>query len=121
MLQKLGKKIVIISNSSRRKGDTLARLRAMGFGPCEDEDEEAGLGRPGDVPPISGVFSRIRTDLPAWRATSAAHIEPPPLPTTTKSKVSSNWLMLIPLHAPVLRPVCFRAFRAPACASADGW
>jgi ribonucleotide monophosphatase NagD (HAD superfamily) len=57
MLQKLGKKIVIISNSSRRKGDTLARLRAMGFGPCEDEDEEAGLGRPGDVPPISVVTS----------------------------------------------------------------
>ena len=63
MLQKLGKKIVIISNSSRRKGDTLARLRAMGFGPCEDEDEEAGLGRPGDVPPISVVSATCGTDL----------------------------------------------------------
>ena len=42
------------------------------------------------VPPISGVFSSTATDFPSLRKTSALHIEPPPLPTTTKSKVSSK-------------------------------
>src|ERR1700761_5375773 len=40
-------------------------------------------------PPTRSVFSRISTLLPALRSTRPAHIEPPPLPTTTKSKVSS--------------------------------
>src|SRR5438067_5810675 len=40
-------------------------------------------------PPTRSVFSRIRTLLPALRITRPAHIEPPPLPTTTKSKASS--------------------------------
>ena len=48
-LQRAGKKIVIISNSSRRKSDTIARLRSMGFGPCEGDAAE--------VPPISVVTS----------------------------------------------------------------
>ena len=49
------------------------------------------------VPPISGVFSRISTDLPACRATRPAHIDPPPLPTTKKSNVSSKLLIAQPL------------------------
>jgi hypothetical protein len=42
------------------------------------------------VPPTSPVFSMIRTLLPSERMNRPAHIEPPPLPTTTKSKVSSK-------------------------------
>src|SRR5271154_5342684 len=48
------------------------------------------------VPPTRSVFSRITTDRPPDRMTSAAHMDPPPLPTTTKSKLSSNPLMLSP-------------------------
>lgn len=48
-LQRAGKKIVIISNSSRRRSDTVARLKSMGFGPCDD-------GIEGDAdPPIDGI------------------------------------------------------------------
>ena len=65
-LQRLKKKIVIISNSSRRKSDTLARLRAMGFGPLEDDAEAS------DVPPISVVTSG---DL-VWEGLSAANAPP---------------------------------------------
>jgi len=39
-VQRMGKKIVIISNSSRRRGDTVARLLSMGFGPVEGENGE---------------------------------------------------------------------------------
>ncbi len=42
------------------------------------------------VPPTLSVFSRITTDLPAWRISNAEDIEPAPLPTTTQSKVSSK-------------------------------
>src|ERR1700730_2907131 len=42
------------------------------------------------VPPTNFVFSRITTDFPALRITSAELIEPAPLPTTTQSKVSSK-------------------------------
>src|SRR3546814_7688211 len=45
------------------------------------------------VPPTCPVFSTISTDFPASRSTSPAHIEPPPLPTTTKSWLSSNCVM----------------------------
>src|SRR5277367_4995028 len=41
-------------------------------------------------PPIRSVFSRMSTLLPEDRSTSPAHMEPPPLPATTKSKTSSN-------------------------------
>src|SRR4051812_32238583 len=41
-------------------------------------------------PPSRSVFSSTTTDFPDWRMTRAEHIDPPPLPTTTKSKVSSN-------------------------------
>ena len=51
-LQKMGKKIVIISNSSRRRSDTVARLRAMGFGPCEGDADDNG-----DAPAIGVVTS----------------------------------------------------------------
>lgn len=64
-LQRRGKKIVIISNSSRRKSDTLARLRSMGFGPCEGDGAS-------DVPPISVVTSG---DL-VWEGLSAAAAAP---------------------------------------------
>src|SRR5438093_3025847 len=40
------------------------------------------------VPPTMSVFSRTTALLPALRIISAAHIEPPPLPTITKSKLS---------------------------------
>jgi ribonucleotide monophosphatase NagD (HAD superfamily) len=64
-LQRRGKKIVIISNSSRRRGDTVARLLSMGFGPCEgDNGETVGAERSADagdddasVPPIGVVTS----------------------------------------------------------------
>lgn len=36
-LQRAGKKLIIISNSSRRRGDTAARLLNMGIGPCQLE------------------------------------------------------------------------------------
>ena len=49
--QRRGVKVCIISNSSRRKGDSVARLRSMGFGPVEDDPN------PDDVPPISVVTS----------------------------------------------------------------
>ena len=49
--QRRGKKVVIISNSSRRKGDSVARLRSMGFGPVEDDTNPEG------IPPISVVTS----------------------------------------------------------------
>lgn len=65
-LQRLKKKIVIISNSSRRKSDTLARLRSMGFGPLEDDAETS------DLPPISVVTSG---DL-VWEGLSAAAAPP---------------------------------------------
>ena len=42
-LQRRGKKICVISNSSRRRGDTVARLLAMGFGPCVGESGEVLL------------------------------------------------------------------------------
>lgn len=51
-LQRMGKKVVIISNSSRRRADTVARLRSMGFGPCEGDADDSG-----DVPSISVVTS----------------------------------------------------------------
>jgi len=38
-VQRRGKKVCVISNSSRRKHDTLARLRSLGFGPCEGDAE----------------------------------------------------------------------------------
>src|SRR4051794_37071902 len=41
------------------------------------------------VPPSLSVFSRTSADLPSVRISRAAHIEPPPLPTTMKSKLSS--------------------------------
>src|ERR1700757_3797871 len=41
-------------------------------------------------PPAQAVFSRITTDFPACRMTSAELIEPPPLPTTTQSNTSSK-------------------------------
>src|ERR1700761_6630266 len=44
------------------------------------------------VPPTSAVFSRITTDFPASRITRAAHMEPPPQPTTTKSNISSKFI-----------------------------
>lgn len=59
-MQKMGKKIVIISNSSRRRGDTVARLLSMGFGPVLGEDGELlqpeGCSTEGSVP-ISVVTS----------------------------------------------------------------
>jgi hypothetical protein len=36
-------------------------------------------------PPMSACFSTISARLPRRLATSAAHMEPPPLPTTTRS------------------------------------
>ena len=51
-IQRRGKKICVISNSSRRKGDTLARLRSLGFGPCEGDADI-----PEGVQPISVVTS----------------------------------------------------------------
>jgi HAD superfamily hydrolase (TIGR01459 family) len=51
-IQQRGKKICVISNSSRRKGDTLARLRSLGFGPCEGDADI-----PEGVQPISVVTS----------------------------------------------------------------
>jgi hypothetical protein len=42
------------------------------------------------VPPMREVFSSTTTLLPSERMSSAETIEPPPLPTPTKSKVSSN-------------------------------
>src|SRR5882724_7516203 len=45
------------------------------------------------VPPTRSVFSSMRTRLPAARISRPAHMEPPPLPTTTKSKTSSNTLI----------------------------
>ena len=57
-LQRAGKKIVIISNSSRRRSDTAARLRSMGFGPCESSDGESSTSETADgVRPISVVTS----------------------------------------------------------------
>jgi len=58
-LQRAGKKIVIISNSSRRRSDTAARLRSMGFGPCESgSDGESSTSEMADgVRPISVVTS----------------------------------------------------------------
>ena len=41
-LQRRGKKIVIISNSSRRRGDTVARLRQMGFAISDDDVVTSG-------------------------------------------------------------------------------
>lgn len=56
-----GKRIVIISNSSRRKGDTAARLRRMGFGPVEDEDgPEAPIGYEPDPFAGLGIYNPIR-------------------------------------------------------------
>jgi len=49
--QERGTKICIISNSSRRKSDTIARLRGMGFGPFDGDEAEGG------VPPLSVVTS----------------------------------------------------------------
>jgi len=51
-VQRRGKKICVISNSSRRKGDTLARLRSLGFGPLEDD-----VDVPDGIQPISVVTS----------------------------------------------------------------
>jgi hypothetical protein len=42
------------------------------------------------VPPRYSVFSSTTTDLPSERISKAELIEPPPLPTTTKSNVSSK-------------------------------
>ena len=56
-LQKAGKKIIIISNSSRRRGDTVARLRAMGFGPCDDGPDGPPAQSGAAGPPISIVTS----------------------------------------------------------------
>ena len=59
-LQKMGKKIVIISNSSRRRGDTVARLLSMGFGPVQGESREflnLSGGRDAELVPISVVTS----------------------------------------------------------------
>mmetsp|Transcript_11934 Transcript_11934/g.20135 ORF Transcript_11934/g.20135 Transcript_11934/m.20135 type:complete len:367 (-) Transcript_11934:197-1297(-) len=50
-LQRLGKKVVVISNSSRRKSDTIARLKNMGFGPLEGDIDY------GSAIPISVVTS----------------------------------------------------------------
>src|SRR5207249_2629413 len=52
------------------------------------------------VPPTNAVFSRISTDRPARRITSPAHIEPAPLPTTTKSNCSSNPLIRLAPSSP---------------------
>ena len=52
-VQQLGKKIVIISNSSRRKGDTVARLLSMGFGPIELDD--GGILHPASSAPDDGL------------------------------------------------------------------
>ena len=49
--QRRGVKVCVISNSSRRRGDSVARLRSMGFGPVEDDPNPDGL------PPISVVTS----------------------------------------------------------------
>lgn len=61
LLQRSGKKVVIISNSSRRKGDTIKRLLSMGFGPCEAEGSGSGSGSIGskqdEKVPISVVTS----------------------------------------------------------------
>ena len=51
-LQQRGVRIVIISNSSRRRSDTIARLRAMGFGPVAEDGEDAP-----ELPPIAVVTS----------------------------------------------------------------
>src|SRR5580704_1241905 len=48
------------------------------------------------VPPTRLVFSSMSTPLPADRITSPAHMEPPPAPTTTKSKISSKTAMSPP-------------------------
>ena len=56
-VQRAGKKIVIISNSSRRRGDTIARLVSMGFGPCEGEDGKLVGECEEALPPISVVTS----------------------------------------------------------------
>lgn len=50
-VQARGTKVCIISNSSRRKSDTIARLRGMGFGPFDGDGAEGG------VQPISVVTS----------------------------------------------------------------
>ena len=65
-LQRRGKKIVIISNSSRRRGDTVARLRQMGFAISDDdvvtsgdlvfEGLRAGVDAP--RPPFDGLGMR---------------------------------------------------------------
>ena len=51
-VQRCGTKICIISNSSRRKVDTVARLRKMGFGPFDGDEKVTG-----EVQPISVVTS----------------------------------------------------------------
>ncbi len=51
-LQRLGKKVIIISNSSRRRGDTADRLRSMGFGPVVGDEHQ-----PPHLPPIDVVTS----------------------------------------------------------------
>lgn len=59
-VQRMGKKVVIISNSSRRKGDTVARLLSMGFGPVQGENGEflnLSAGADADLVPISVVTS----------------------------------------------------------------
>src|SRR6266704_1670219 len=70
------------------------------------------------VPPTKPVFSRMRTLLPAAFITSPAHMEPPPLPTTTKSKNSSNALIFPPCalrHALLIRhlPIGWHGNRLP--------
>ena len=51
-MQQRGVRIVIISNSSRRRSDTIARLRAMGFGPFAEDGEDEP-----ELPPIAVVTS----------------------------------------------------------------
>src|ERR1700730_16143225 len=50
------------------------------------------------VPPTRGVFSSMRTLLLQDLMTRPAHIDPPPLPTTTKSTISSKPLMCCPVR-----------------------
>lgn len=56
-VQRAGKKIVIISNSSRRRGDTIAKLVRMGFGPCEGEDGGLVGECEEGLPPITVITS----------------------------------------------------------------
>src|SRR5438067_13426025 len=74
------------------------------------------------VPPMRSVFSRISGSNPIDFATSAAHIDPPPLPTITKSKVSSavvSIVLSVRIYALGLLDRLRVVHRSDACLSVD--